>query len=94
MVKPDDTRRPACLSRRWLAPSTCSNRWDEFLGKDQTNIDPRTGLPDPDRIWSADGTRSIRFGEHEMNSSPSKLHYHEEAWSPNRVDNVLQRVQK
>jgi hypothetical protein len=41
------------------------NDWNNFLGPDQTNIDPRDGLPDPDRIWSADGKRSIRFGDHE-----------------------------
>ena len=29
--------------------------WNDFLGPNQTNIDPRDGLPDPDRIWSADG---------------------------------------
>jgi RHS repeat-associated protein len=69
-------------------------RWDEFLGPDQTNIDPRDGLPDPDRIWSADGSRSIRYGEHEMNSSPTMRHYHEETWDhDNRtVSNVLQRT--
>ncbi len=26
-----------------------------FLGKEQTNIDPRGGLPNPDRVWSSDG---------------------------------------
>ena len=68
--------------------------WDDFLGKDQTNIDPRDGLPDPDRIWSADGTRSIRYGAHEMGSSPTKHHYHKETWHPTHVDNVLQRIQR
>lgn len=33
------------------------------------------------RIVSADGTRSIRFGNHEMGSSPNKFHYHEETWA-------------
>ena len=37
------------------------DQWNEFLGKEQTNIDPRDGMPDPDRIWSQDGSRSIRF---------------------------------
>ena len=67
--------------------------WDEFLGPGQTNIDPRDGLPDPDRIWSADGMRSIRFGPHEMNSGQRKLHYHKETWRDYVVENVLQRVQ-
>lgn len=68
--------------------------WEDFLGPDQTNIDPRTGMPDPDRIWSADGKRSIRFGKHEMDSKPNKAHYHKETWHDDHVENVLQRVQQ
>ncbi|MDD9941113.1 MAG: hypothetical protein OXU20_08755, partial [Myxococcales bacterium] len=68
--------------------------WDGFLGTGQTNIDPRDGLPDPDRIWSADGRRSVRYGPHEMGSKPNKHHYHKETWSPGQVHNELQRVQK
>jgi RHS repeat-associated protein len=73
--------------------------WDEFLGAgEHTNIHPRLGTPDPNRIVSADGTRSVRFGPHEMNSSPNKLHYHEETWAHDpatstwSVENVLRRV--
>lgn len=44
------------------------DKWDNFWGLETTKINPRTGLPDPDRIFSADGTRSIRFSPHEMNS--------------------------
>lgn len=69
-----------------------TDKWDDFLGPDQTNIDPRDGLQDPDRIWSADGKRSIRFGDHEINSKPNKMHYHQETWHDDRVENVLQRV--
>jgi hypothetical protein len=29
---------------------------------------------------SADGKRSIRYGKHEMESSPTKHHNHEETW--------------
>ena len=55
--------------------------WDNFLGSNQTNINPRTGQVDADRIFSADGTRSIRFGNHEMNSmGTTKFHFHEETW--------------
>ncbi|MBX8465015.1 polymorphic toxin-type HINT domain-containing protein [Deinococcus sp. RIT780] len=68
--------------------------WDKFLGPNQTNIDPRDGLPDPDRIWSSDGLRSIRFGAHEVGSKPNLYHFHFETWSPGRVDNVLQRIPK
>lgn len=57
-------------------------RWEEFLGPGEyTNIHPRTGLPDPNRLVSADGLRSIRFGNHEMGSKPTKSHFHKEAWS-------------
>jgi hypothetical protein len=53
------------------------DKWDEFLGPGKyTDIHPRTGQKDPDRIFSADGKRSIRFGSHEMNSKPTKFHYH------------------
>jgi hypothetical protein len=47
---------------------------------------------------SSDGTRAIRFGEHEMNSSPAKFHYHEESWQYDAiakvwdVDNLLVMV--
>ena len=68
--------------------------WDDFLGSDQTDVDPRDGLPDPDRIWSTDGKRSIRYGEHEMNSTPRKQHYHKETWHEDSVENELQRVQQ
>lgn len=70
-----------------------TDEWDRFLGPGQTNIDPRDGLPDPDRIRSADGSRSVRFGSHEVSGSPNKWHFHYETWSPNLVENVLQRIQ-
>ena len=66
------------------------DKWDEFLGPGEyTDIHPRTGLKDPDRIFSADGKRSIRFGSHEMNSKPSKIHYHEEIWTNDPINNVM-----
>ena len=79
-------------SGKAVGEKNATERWDEFLGPTQTNIDPRDGLPDPDRIWSGDGKRSIRFGPHEMNSKPNKMHYHEETWHTDKVENVLQRV--
>ncbi|QWC18003.1 RHS repeat-associated core domain-containing protein [Cellulomonas dongxiuzhuiae] len=64
-----------------LKPQDAVSRWDDFLGPgNHSNIHPRTGLPDPDRIVSADGLRSIRFGAHEAGSSPTKFHFHEETW--------------
>jgi len=66
------------------------NKWDEFLGAGEyNNIHPRTGLPDADRIFSADGKRRIRFRSHEMNSKPSKFHYHEETWTHDPINNVM-----
>jgi hypothetical protein len=69
-------------------PQDATGNWDKFLGDGPyTNNHPRTGLPDPDRIVSADGTRSIRYGNHEMKNSPTKHHYHEETWKYNPVTN-------
>lgn len=65
-----------------VKPEEAILKWGEFLGDGPyTNIHPRTGKPDPDRLVSVDGTRSIRYGAHEMNSKPTKHHYHEEAWT-------------
>ena len=66
------------------------DKWEDFLEPGEyTDIHPRTGLKDPDRIFSADGKRSIRFGSHEMNSKPSKFHYHEEVWTYDPINNVM-----
>ena len=66
-----------------------TDKWDEFLGPGpHSNTHPRTGLPDKDRIVSSDGRRSVRYGDHEMNSSPNKHHYHEETWTHDPVNNI------
>lgn len=72
---------------------------DDYLGPNQTNINPRTGQVDLNRIFSEDGTRSIRFGSHEMNSMGTpKGHYHIETWTYDpvtdtmTVTNILQRI--
>ena len=82
-----------------VKPEEAILKWGEFLGDGPyTNIHPRTGKPDPDRLVSADGTRSIRYGAHEMNSKPTKHHYHEETWTLElknktmNVDNSVIRV--
>ncbi|MGF6889489.1 RHS repeat-associated protein [Nocardia sp. GAS34] len=82
-----------------VKPGNVLDRWSDFLGPgEHTNLHPRTGVPDPGRIVSEDGLRSIRFGAHEMGSSPTKFHYHEETWkfiSPSNtwhVDNRVVRV--
>lgn len=82
-----------------VKPAEALDRWNRFLGPGtHTDIHPRTGAIDPNRIVSADGRRSIRFGQQEMNSSPTKFHYHEETWSFDasanawHVENLLVRV--
>jgi hypothetical protein len=73
-----------------VRPQDAVTRWQDFLGKEPyTNIHPRTGLPDKDRIMSVEGNRSIRYGAHEMNSKPSKHHYHEETWTFDPENNVM-----
>gem|GEM_PF-925064 len=75
---------------RPVKPQDATDKWNEFLGPgEHTNIHPRTGQPDPNRIVSTDGTRSIRYGDHEMNSSPTKHHYHEETWTYDPVNDVM-----
>jgi hypothetical protein len=76
-----------------------AKRWDDYLGPNTSSINPHTGKPDTERIFSGDGTRSIRFGSHEMKGEgTSVFHYHEETWSydPVRntltVNNTLQRI--
>ena len=64
--------------------------WNEYLGKKQTNINPLTGKPDANRIFSSNGTKSIRFGIHEMSSmGTSKFHYHQEAWKYDPSNNIV-----
>ena len=81
-----------------VRPKDAVSEWRKFVGSNATNVHPRTGLPDPDRLVSSDGTRSIRFGPHEMGSSPTKFHYHEESWSYDETThqwlhtNVIRRV--
>ncbi len=73
-----------------VKPQDAVKRWEDFLGEGPyTNIHPRTGLPDNDRIVSADGKRSIRYGSHEMNSKPNKHHYHEETWTLDLINNAM-----
>ena len=63
---------PLCHQIKTTDVTDC---WNNYLGSNQTNIKSRNGRVDADRIFSADGTRSIRFGSHEMNSKPSKFIY-------------------
>lgn len=73
-----------------VKPRNVTDKWDDFLGpRPHSNRHPRTNEIDPDRIVSADGKRSIRYGSHEMNSKPTKHHYHEETWTYDPVNNVM-----
>jgi hypothetical protein len=73
-----------------MKPEDAVADWENLLGPGPyTDIHPRTGLPDPDRLVSANGARSIRFGPHEINSTPTKFHYHREQWTYDPVNNVM-----
>jgi RHS repeat-associated protein len=60
--------------------------WDRHLGSGPiTNIHPRTGLVDNDRIFAQqpDGSwHAVRMGDHEMRN-PNNLHYHLEEFDRN-----------
>lgn len=82
-----------------LKPNDAVGAWDDFLGPGpHSNIHPRTGLADPNRLVSADGTRSIRHGAQEMGGRPTRHHFHQESWAYDQgldvwwVDNLLVRV--
>ncbi|MFC9677519.1 putative T7SS-secreted protein [Streptomyces sp. NPDC056949] len=90
---------PEVVAPKPLKPHQVMDEWEKFLGEGPyTDVHPRTGLPDADRLVSADGRRSIRLGSHEMNSKPTKFHFHMETWtfvSPTNtwiVDNTMVRV--
>ena len=84
-------RHPEIKSPNQVKKSDVTNYWDDYLGSNQTNIHPRTGLVDNDRIFSADGTKSIRFGNHEMDSmGTTKFHFHLEEWKYDPVNDVME----
>ena len=84
-------RHPEIKSPNQVKMSDVTNYWDDYLGSNQTNIHPRTGLVDNDRIFSADGTKSIRFGYHEMDSmGTTKFHFHLEEWKYDPVNDVME----
>ncbi|MEU0838659.1 putative T7SS-secreted protein [Streptomyces sp. NPDC005962] len=93
------TNTPEVAAPKPLKPHQAMDAWKDFLGEGPyTNIHPRTGEVDPNRLVSADGQRSIRLGPHEMNSKPTKFHFHMETWnfvSPTNewvVGNTMVRV--
>lgn len=61
------------------------------MGSNQTNINPRTRSVDNNRIFSADGTPSIQFGNHEMNSmGTTKYHFNQEEWKYDLINDVME----
>jgi RHS repeat-associated protein len=81
---------PEVFAPKPVKPQDAVGRWEDFLGPGpHSNRHPRLGTPDPDRLVSVDGKRSIRYGSHEMDSKPSKHHYHEETWTYDPVNDVM-----
>ena len=88
-----------CKLPNQIKANNAVDAWDDFLGPNQTSYNKFTGTNEMDRIFSADGTRSIRFGGHEMRSiGTTKAHFHYENWlfDPTSnivyVENFLQRL--
>ncbi|HEX2914465.1 MAG TPA: hypothetical protein VH186_26935 [Chloroflexia bacterium] len=82
-----------------LKPDAVVARWREFLGPGPySHKHPRDGSTDLTRLVSADGKRTIRYGDHEKQSDVTKHHFHEETWSYDsssntvNVDNKVRRV--
>ncbi len=73
-----------------IKSSQVIDAWDDFLGSDQTNVNKFTGKIDPNRIFSSDGTKSIRLNNHEMDSlGTPKAHFHYEKWVYDPLDNTV-----
>ena len=84
-------QRPEVKASNQVNVKDVTNYWDNYLGSNQTNINPRTGVIDNDRIFSSDMTRSIRFGSHEMNSmGTTKFHFHQEEWIYDSSTDVME----
>jgi hypothetical protein len=65
-------------------------RWKAFLGAGPyTQKHPRDGSVAVGRLVSADGKRSIRYGDHEKTSSTTLHHFHEETWTYNIGGNTV-----
>ena len=78
------------IASKPVKESEALSKWNDFLGEGPyTDTHPRTGLADPNRIVSRDGTRSIRFEEYEVSGRITKWHYHEEMWTYDPDANVM-----
>lgn len=64
--------------------------WTAFLGAGPySHKHPRTGVVDATRLVSADGQRSIRYGNHERGSNAANHHFHQETWVYNSGANTV-----
>ncbi len=82
--RPTVIEAPESSNPTQMKKADAVDAWDDYLGNQQTNYNPYKGVNDPNRIFSSDGTRSIRFGNHEMDSwGTSKAHFHFERWEYN-----------
>lgn len=93
-------KAPELINPKTIKAKDVIDRWDNYLGHNQTNINPFNGKVELGRIFSADGKRSIRFTSHEIDSAGTpKYHYHEESWVYDdatdtlTLNNTLQRIQ-
>jgi len=85
VITTQEVKAPTQISMR-----NATDVWDDYLGPNQTSYNRFTGKYDADRIFSEDGTRSIRFGNHEMNSiGANSAHFHFEIWGYDPVDNTV-----
>ena len=96
---PTVVKHPEAPRPTQMKATDAVDAWDDFLGPNQTSYNPYKGTNDPDRIFSTDGSKSIRFGNHEMREwRTSKAHFHFETWvydaSSNTVNwyNTIQRL--
>lgn len=97
--KPKFSEGPEKKAPTTVDASKVCDIWDSILGPNTTNINPFTGVVDPDRIFQADGIVSIRMGNHEFDSlSTTKAHFHIETWVLDKITNegvvynTLQRI--
>lgn len=93
-TKTIETKAPTQMKSEYAVDA-----WNEYLGPNQTDINPLTHKNDPNRIFATDNNRSIRFSSHEMNSiGTTKAHFHFETWIYNEEEdliiiyNILQRL--
>lgn len=81
-------------SGRSVRTKHATDKWESFLGKDPTDINPWIDMKDLNRLFSKDGHRAIRFTGHEMGHTnpPAKIHFHYEFYGISSESGSLQRL--